>query len=456
MHYTGDEMKTRIVIATVMLGLAFGAVTAYYFGTNRTPMDIPNLSPRSQGGNATAEFLNAQKAIEYYRQEIRKKPDVVKNYVELAQVYIQEARVTALHHEYFPKAERLLDKALGLDPNDVTALSTKASMYATLHRFEEAKSLAHKALNLNPHHAATYSVLIDALVELGEYDEAVKYCDSLLAFRPDLRSYARASYLREIHGDNIGARRAMLMACEAGVTGQENRAWSLYILGRMFLEEGKLDTAEFIFKGILEERPGYAFATSGIAQVRTAQQRYDEAIRLLEAAWATTPEHAFLEQLVAVYRAAGRDAEAHRTIDLVLKEFADHTAEGWNVDREFAAFCAEHDTRLAEALERAQNEYRRRPRNIDVLDTYAYALFKNGRGADALPIMQEALRLGTEKASLKFHAAQIYAANGDIAGARTMLQQSLKINPSMEVLHRTEVHRLRESLNLLAANDEKP
>jgi hypothetical protein len=26
----------------------------------------------------------------------------------------------------------------------------------------------------------------------------------------------------------------------------------------------------------------------------------------------------------------------------------------------------------------------------------------------------------------------------------------------MEVLHRTEVHRLRESLNLLAANDEKP
>lgn len=444
-------MKRRTTSLIAIFVLAVGILGIMLFTKRHDPVRIADLLPRSSTGAVSSEYLNAQNAIEYYRNEIRKKPDVVKNYVELAQVYLQEARVTALHHEYFPKAERLLETALRLDANDITALSTKASMYATLHRFEEAKALAEKAIALNRHHAATYSVLIDALVELGEYGEAVKYCDALLAFRPDLRSYARASYLREIHGDNVGARQAMLMACEAGVSGLEDRAWSLFTLGKMFLQEGKLDTAEFIFKGILEERPGYAHATSGIAQVRFAQQRYDEAIHLLKTAWETTPEHGFLEQLVAVYRAAGAEQEARRTIDLVLKEFADHAEEGWNIDREFAAFCADHSIHLNEALQRAENEFRRRPKNIEVLDTYAWALFKNGRPIEALPLIERALRLGTRNAIMKLHAAQIYAATGSAGKAREMLQRSLEINPYMRVLHYAEVIPLMEKLNVLAA-----
>ncbi len=444
------KRRTTFLITTlVILGAALGIM---FLTPRRESAGIPDLLPRSSSGTATSEYLNAQKAIEYYRQEIRKKPEVVKNYVELAQIYIQEARITALHHEYFPKAEHLLDIALDLDPNDAAAMSTKASMYATLHRFEEAKALAERALSINPHYTATSCVLIDALVELGEYEDAVRTCDALLAFRPDLRSYARAAYLREIHGDNIGARQAMLMACDAGVTGQETRAWSLYTLGKMFLQEGKLDTAEFLFKGILEERPGYAYATSGLAQVRFAQQRYDEAIHLLNSAWETTPEHSFLEHLVAVYRAAGREAEARHTTDMVLKEFADHTKEGWNVDREFAAFCADQGIRLDEALQRAMNEYRRRPKNIDVLDTYAWTLFKNGRAGEALPIIERAQRLGTKNATLKLHAAQIYAATGYKSQAREMLQQSLNINPYINVLHNAEVRRLSEELNILATN----
>ncbi len=48
---------------------------------------------------------------------------------------------------------------------------------------------------------------MDANVELGNYDEAVKLADKMVEIRPDLRSYSRVSYLREIHGDVDGADR---------------------------------------------------------------------------------------------------------------------------------------------------------------------------------------------------------------------------------------------------------
>lgn len=442
-------MKTRTLIGTIILGTAIGMILVKLMG-KQSPDDLPNLSPRAGHGTATAEYINAQEAVAYYREEIRRKPGVARNYIELAQLYIQEARVTALHHEYFPGAERLLDKALSLDPNDFTALSTKASMYVTLHRFDEALGLARRALSLNPYHSATYAVLIDALVEMGDYTSAVQYCDSLLALRPDLRSYARASYLREIHGDNLGARQAMMMASEAGVPGQENRAWTLYTLGKLYLQEGAMDTAEWIFKGILDERPRYAYALSGIAQVRFFQQKYDEAASLLQEAWTVTPEHAFLEQLVIVYRAAGKHDEAEQTIKLVLKEFADHEREGWNVDREYAAFCLEQNIHLAQALERAEQEYRSRPDNIDVLDTYAWALFKNGKSNDAVLIIERALRLGTRNATMKYHAAQIYHAVGKLHKAAALLHESLTINPYVRVQYAPDVDMLLKRLQSMA------
>jgi hypothetical protein len=46
----------------------------------------------------------------------------------------------------------------------------------------------------------------------------------MMAIRPDLRSYSRVSYLREIFGDIPGAREAMLMAIQAGYPGQEETA----------------------------------------------------------------------------------------------------------------------------------------------------------------------------------------------------------------------------------------
>jgi pentatricopeptide repeat protein len=312
-----------------------------------------------------------------------------------------------------------------------------------MHRFGEARELAEGAMSESPHSSTGYGILVDALVESGRYEEAVKTCDRMLGVRPDLRSYARASYLRELHGDESGAVEAMKWAADAGVPGQENRAWALYTLGKLFLNEGKLDTAAYIFKGILEERPEYAYAISGMAQVKLAKGESQEAVELVTKAYQLVPEHLFVEQLADIYRLTRQKESADGVAKIVLQAYEMHEKDGWNVNREYAMFCANHGIHLVEALDRAKREFDIRPDNIDVLDAYAWALLKNGRGAEAVPLIERAMRLHTRSFTMHYHAGMIYAAAGLQDKAQAYFEQARAENRYVNIFCPDETSKLK-------------
>src|SRR5947209_20392315 len=113
--------KKKLVSGGMILILLVSAGLYLLMRRNNPLGDLPILSVSTGDASASAEFLNAQKAVIYFREEIKKHPAVVKNYVELAQLFLQEGRVTGRHHEYIPKAEYLLDQALSRDPEDYDA-----------------------------------------------------------------------------------------------------------------------------------------------------------------------------------------------------------------------------------------------------------------------------------------------------------------------------------------------
>ncbi len=422
----------------------------FYFITSNQCLELPTLSPRSFENNPSKEYLSLLKSVQEYRKKIGEKPGVISNYVSLARLFLQESRISGKHHEYIPKAEQVLEMALNRKPNDFSAMITRASIFLTKHQFQKARDLALRAIEFNPHNAYARGVLTDALVELGEYDAAVQSCDEMLAIRPDLRSYSRAAYLRELHGQQKAAIKAMQMAAEAGAPGYENRAWAFYNLGNLYLEKGALDTAAFIYRGILDERPHYAFAISGLAQVFTARGAYDQAIEMLVKAIQISPEHLFLEQLATIYRTLEQPENGAEWLESVLQAYRQHEAGGWNVDLEFARFCLDNEIYLAEALRRTEKEYRSRPENIDVLDTYAWALYKNGRGIEAMPMIDKAMRLHTQRAKLFYHAGVIYESAGQSDAALTFLERALSVNPFLQETLRHDVHQRIASLKKLA------
>lgn len=401
---------------------------------------IPALGERHES-QSEAEYAKVKDTYGTLRGRIEAKPQDVEAYTLMAQLFMQEARLTGRHHEYIPSARALLDEALRRSPEDFLANVATASLLMTLHRFNEAEGLALRAVARNHYSAYAFGVLCDARVELGKYDDAVRACDSMNAIRPDLRSYARISYIRELFGDRAGAIDAMKMAADAGVQGDEDRAWALYNLGNLFLNQGKLDTAKYIFNGILEERPNYGFALSGLAAVDAARGDYADAIAKLVDASQRSPEHLFIEQLSDIYVAMG-DTENARTLEAkALDAFALHEKGGWNIDREYAIYCANHNIRPAEALERAGREYERRPENIDVLDTYAWTLYRNGRAGEAVAFIERALAHDSVSDMLRYHAGMIYKAVGNRAKAAQMLTAAFHENPYLRPIARAEARK---------------
>jgi tetratricopeptide (TPR) repeat protein len=429
-----QTMKRKILVFTALVVLIVaGVATGVYIGSRtRDKANLPTISRRAGEASASTEFLNAERAVRYYHAQLQAHPGVVKNYTELAQLFLQEARITGNHHEYIPKAQQLLKTALTLDSNDLHAQLGQASLLMTLHHFSKAKAVAERCVQAYPYNATGYGILCDALVELGLYSQAVQIADKMVALRPDLRSYSRVAYLREIHGDIDGALVAMKLAADAGVRGTEQRSWTLYQLGLLLLQKNAVADAERLFKGILEERPHYPYALGGLSMIAALRSEWFEAVNLLIEASHRCSDHGFIEQLAGVYRAMQEHDVAGEFVKKALEAFAQHEREGWNIRREYAAFCLKHDIYLTESLAQAEQDYKSRPTNIDALSVYAFALYKNNRPYEALRLIEQALQVSSRHPLLCYHAALICAAAGQQERSKELLKH---LTPAMVVVY---------------------
>lgn len=379
------------------------------------------------------------------RERIRKNPYDATGYVRLASACLQNVRETG-DPAMYAKAEVLLERALEFDPNNVEAMTGMGSLLLSRHQFQAALKWGKRARVLDPYGASAYGIMGDAYIELGKYDEAVKAIQLMVNTRPDMRSYSRVSYVREMYGDQEGAIAAMLKALNATPLNTEQGKWCAVQLGNLYFNNGKITEAEKMYHHAIGEPP-YAFAIAGLAKVRAAQKRYIDAILLYEQAIALLPEHAFVEALGDVYLAAGKPDEAEKQFSLVRKMLQSDQENGMNIDLELALFEADHGQNIDEAAQRAHREYEGRPQSIKAADALAWALCKAGRFEEAFPYSQQALRLGTKDAQLLFHAGYIAYRLGRKEEAHEYLTKALAVNPHFSLRYFEEARKLLEQLN---------
>src|SRR2546423_150528 len=141
-------------------------------------------------------------------------------------------------------------------------------------------------------------LLVDGNVEMGNYDTAVSYADKMVSIRPDLTSYSRVSYLREIFGDYAGSINAMQMAVEAGGAGDEHTEWTRYQLANLYQKTNNYKKADTLYQLSLSMRPNYAYAIAGLAQIAMANKDYAKAISLYEKADSVVDDYSIKEELV--------------------------------------------------------------------------------------------------------------------------------------------------------------
>jgi tetratricopeptide (TPR) repeat protein len=318
-----------------------------------------------------------------------------------------------------------------------------SSLSAARHNFAAALVWGEQAVKEGSYNASAYGVTGDALIELGRYPEAFRTFQRMIDLRPDLSSYARASYARELQGDVAGAIADMQLALQAA-SSPSDAAFAGYQLGDLWFNSGHLDRAQAAYARAVAQDPTYVPAREGLAKVAAASGEYARAISLYGWVIDHMPLPQYVIALGDVYIAAGKPADAAQQAALLGVEERLARANGVNLDLEAATYDADHGL-AAVALQAARAEWNRR-HSVLVADALAWALYANGRYAEARSYSMRALALGTRNASFWFHRGMIERALGHRVAARDALARALEINPSFSIRWAPVAKRILASL----------
>jgi tetratricopeptide (TPR) repeat protein len=401
-----------------------------------------------QTGQAPAGTASeTDQQIHTLQDRVKKAPGDYAGYDALGSAYFQKARETG-DITYYDLAEQTGEKALELAPADYRAVDPLVHMALVCmgeHRFKDALAYSQKAISLGSGNLPAFAIEGDAYTDMGDYEEAARAYNTLetlgratsspltIAYMGD----SRLAYLRFLHGDSAESIRLMTSAIDAALQSnlpRENLAWLYFELGERYFQSGDLENAGSSYEAGIVADPNHYRSLGGLAKVRAAQGKLDEAIQLYQRSIGIIPFPAYVEELGDLYRKKGREKDARQQYDLV--EYIGHLSELNRVlaNRELALFHADQGIKLPEALELAQREIEVR-HDIYTWDTLAWVFYRNGKFQEAYEAVHKAIGLHTNDPLLLFHAGMIYHALGKDAEAEDFLSRALKINPHFHILH---------------------
>ena len=427
-------MSKRYFILITFMTMLVVAVLA----TRTKQHDVPVLLERNALLAADASWADTKNAIRLLEQKLTENQNDVKSRLLLVQAYIREGRITGNHVYYDGLAFSHVNKILKKDPQNFEALCSKATIQASEHQFSEALATANEGIQINPYNSYVCGVKCDAQVELGMYSEAIKTADKMSSLRPDIKSYTRISYLREIYGDYEGSKEAMEMALQSGAPGLEETEWVRVYLGHLYQLTGDDQKAAYYYRTSLVNRPGYPVALSALGELFMVNNELDSALKYYLRATETAPDYSYYMALGNIYKGKGLKEQSEKaynsSMDILIKHkqaTSEENGEGHFVDKELAQLniaMGKYD----EAYSNAMMEYNRRPLNIDINETLAWAALHAGRLKEAQEHITMALKTNSKNPKLHFKAAIIYQRANEIQKSKEYAGMARATNKNID------------------------
>jgi tetratricopeptide (TPR) repeat protein len=163
-------------------------------------------------------------------------------------------------------------------------------------------------------------------------------------------------------------------------------------------------------------------AARAIAALYVRDRRLGPAIRLLQDAADAYPAVALpLLDLAQIHERAGDRIAATHAYRIALAREPENALALNN----FAFFLSADPARVDEALELAEQAYRRAPTSAAVIDTLGWLLYLKDDLERAESLIEEALRRRPDNAQVRYHLGMIYARRGKTMEARRALEEAL-------------------------------
>jgi len=387
---------------------------------------------------------NTEELIEDLQRQVRAEPDKAAGYAQLGDAYLQRTRETG-DFGFYVRAERTFDSALRRDPRSQEATVGRGTLALARHDFRAGLRGGERALRLEPETVRPYAVIVDGQVELGRYAAAGRSLQKMVDRKPNLASYSRISYFRELNGDLPGAIEAMTLAVSAGSGNPENVAYVQSLLGDLQMDVGHVDGARRAYREALASVPGHLPAEAGLARVDVARGRLGPAARRLRRVTEQLPLPIYVTPLAEIELARGRRRQASRDLGLVRVERRLLQAAGTRTDVDLVLFEADHGS-PKRAVRFGRAVFTDAP-SVRSADALGWALTRAGRAEEGLRYSRRALRLGSVDPSYHYHAGIAAVKMGKAALARRELHKALNLNPSFSPYHARRARRALRALS---------
>jgi tetratricopeptide (TPR) repeat protein len=411
----------RKVAITAAVAVIVLAVALFVRSNQRDP------APRQ----AVSTERSPEAAVARAEQRLAQDPDDADALALLAVSSLGVAKNSA-DSSWYRRSDEAAARALDLDPENVVALESKATLANARHRFADAIEPARASLQLAPDRFVALEILTDANIELGRYEEGFALAERRLALRPDLSSYTRASYAAELRGDRDLATRLMTLAVDSGRPGSGDRVFAQVHLGLLRLGSGDLPGALRAMRRARAEAPGDSAAAAGLAKVEAARGRLDLAAALYREALASGPTSPVASDLAEVELARGRKGASDAALDLARELDRRETRNGVVLELDAAAVEANFRRPTDAEVAAARRGHAARPGVVGD-DSLGWVLTRSGRCDEGLRYARRSLRLGTNDALMLFHAGMAARCAGQSSEAVTYLRRALGLNPRFSV-----------------------
>ncbi|MCZ7635939.1 MAG: tetratricopeptide repeat protein [Verrucomicrobia bacterium] len=329
----------------------------------------------------------------------------------------------ALKQRQFDGAERAYRDALELAPGSAEAWYGSGEAHRLQRRSADAEAAYRKAIELRPDYAAAHTALGIVFYDRGDVDEAERLYRRAIELDPaEAAPYHNLGNLcREARGDLDAAERWFRQALERAPDDGE----SLGGLGLVASNRGNLAEAERLLRQAVEWNPGSSALHNNLGEVVRERGRLEEAELLYRKALELNPDNpAPYGNLGIVYAERRQFAEAEQTFRALLERSTGNArlpalvnlamvcGEQGKLDEAerlyrqalelafghprvangLAAFLAEHERKLDEALALAEGAVRAQPDNPSFLDTLGWVQAQHGDLDAAERTLQRALR----------------------------------------------------------------
>jgi tetratricopeptide (TPR) repeat protein len=439
MDFVRDHLAVKLLAAALAFLATFAAVRAI----NSGPSSIDIVGAGGDSSSGFEPSATTTQKIETFQVQIRQSPSDPQGYAALGGAYLTRYGETE-NPAFYPKARQAFETALRLGPNDFSALSGMAQLELSQHHFRRGLALAERARQINPSTVQVDGMIADAQLELGRYGAAADTLTRYVSRRPELGSYARISYFRELHGDIDGAISAMQLAAGAAGDRSEDSVFATTLLGTLHATQGDQAAAESIFRRVLALDPGSPDARLGLAGIEAGRGHSEAALDLYRAVQRdiAAPDHAIL--LGEAEQAAGNPAAATEAYGEARAAFEREEAVGTNTTTERAVFEADHGD-PATAVAYGRRAWRLTP-SVRAADAHSWALSAAGEHRAALRYSDLAMRLGSRDPAFLYHAGIVAFRAGQSDRARAVLSLLVAQSPAFSALDGPRAQRVLNKL----------